>query len=45
MFGVIDQEMLVKGRKLKELAEEESINSRRKQRKIKFGEEREKKRT
>lgn len=34
--------MLVEGGKLKELAEEESIKSRTEQRKVKFGEEREK---
>lgn len=32
--------MLVEGGKLKELAEEESIKSRREQRKVSFGEER-----
>lgn len=41
-FGVIHQEMLVEGGKLKELAEEESIKSSREQRKVNFWEEREK---
>lgn len=41
-FGIVHQEMLVEGEKLKELDEEEGIKIQREQRKIKLGEEGEK---